>query len=682
MTLVLPYPATVLESPTDSKNLEAIVNAINGISVGSVTVDGTSIVSNSGTVALGPIGAFSILANTGTVSAKPVSKVLNPANFVESTPGTISTSGTLASINVTSSAGYKINGAVALTIDDALNTAAFGFHAGENNTGVLNTFIGHQAGQYNTTGGENTYVGQLAGQMNATGIMNTAVGEHAFGYDLTGSYNVHIGNDTARNWGNGSFNTAVGKSAMYCGAGGKNTAVGMGALMGNSWNVQLGGTVTNGDTVSLTFTGSYAGSPQTISVSTTGKTLTQIAADLVTAYVANTTVWRYGNTGCFQRNNTNLQFSFIPADAMVVTGAVTGAATETLAIAQGPTTDQANIAIGYNALAGYTLSTGANNIAMGESSLYSLTTGTYNVAIGVLAGNALTTGVRNILIGDSAGALLTTGGSSVIIGGQAGSWTTGASQTLVGYRAGWKLTTGTSNTALGSGALTNATTATQNTVVGASALGVGAHTGMQNVAIGYSAMQNNAAAASFHVAVGSNAMADYTDAQASSPNVAVGALTLNGASGASWASVAVGYRAGSALATGTSNTLLGFKSGAALTAASNNTLVGGSVGSVTLATGAGNILIGTDVNCDTASSSTSNTLMIRGSGASVTPVIQATGINTANPKVAIAAGTGSAAPTAGTDIPDKTFMAWKNTTDSSVKLYFNDGGTLKSVALT
>ena len=44
-------------------------------------------------------------------------------------------------------------------------------------------------------------------------------------------------------------------------------------------------------------------------------------------------------------------------------------------------------------------------------------------------------------------------------------------------------------------------------------------------------------------------------------------------------------------------------------------------------------------------------------------------------------GTGTAAPGAGV-LPAGMFTVWKNSTDSSVRLYYNDGGTMKSVALT
>lgn len=630
---------------------------------------------------LSPISAFSVLANTGTASATPSGAALDPANFVINTPGTISTSGTVASIDVTAANGYKITGQVAFTIDANGNVSA-GFHAGENNVGSLNTFLGDKAGQYNTTGGENTYVGQLAGQYNSSGIMNTAVGEHAMGFDQTGSYNTYVGNDAGRNAGNSSSNTGIGKNAIYCGGGGKNTVLGALAYFNNSWNVALGGTVTSGDAVELTFTGSYTGSPQTISVTTTGLTLAQIATALKTAYDANNTLWRNGTAGCFVQDSTNLVFNFIPADAMVVTGNVTGAATETLTIAQGPTIDTNNTAIGYLAMPAYYLTNGSNNIAIGYDTLHYASSASWNVAIGYQAGRALTTAVRNILIGDSAGAALTTNGNSVIIGGQAGSVLTGSNSTFVGYRAGWKMVAGNGNTALGNGALTNATAGNSNVVVGQNAMN-GAATGSANTVVGSNAFQSQASSASSHVAVGNNALANYTAGESTNPNVAVGTSTLNGASGAAYATVAVGHQAGFNMVSGDNTTLIGFKAGRSLTTtASNNTILGSAVASTTLATGSGNILIGVDVNTDTASSSTSNTLQIRGSGASVTPVIQATGINSANPKVAIAAGTGAVAPVAGTDIPDKTFMAWKNTGDGTVKLYFNDGGSLKSVALT
>ena len=52
-----------------------------------------------------------------------------------------------------------------------------------------------------------------------------------------------------------------------------------------------------------------------------------------------------------------------------------------------------------------------------------------------------------------------------------------------------------------------------------------------------------------------------------------------------------------------------------------------------------------------------------------------------NSAVRFQRGTGAVAPVAA-DLPANFAAVWKNTTDSSVRLYYNDGGTMKSVALT
>ena len=62
-----------------------------------------------------------------------------------------------------------------------------------------------------------------------------------------------------------------------------------------------------------------------------------------------------------------------------------------------------------------------------------LTTGTDNVAIGENAGDALTTGSDNTFVGDEAGGATTTGSNNVAIGsGAADANTTGAQNTAVG----------------------------------------------------------------------------------------------------------------------------------------------------------------------------------------------------------------------------------------------------------
>ena len=223
-----------------------------------------SLVSNSGTVGLGTIAATSILGNAGTTAAQPTALALNPANFVVS-GGTVSTSGTVATVNVTSASGYQINGTAVLNIDQAGTSQAtyLGVNAGlasAGSTGLGCTFLGNGAGQSMTSAGsENTFVGAIAGQKVTTGAFLTALGEHAMGYELTPTSSVAIGNDCMRNWVSTGSNTAVGKSAMQYGGGSLNTAVGFQALFGNATVIKFTGTPTAGDSIPVVFTGTFTG---------------------------------------------------------------------------------------------------------------------------------------------------------------------------------------------------------------------------------------------------------------------------------------------------------------------------------------------------------------------------------------------------------------------------------------
>lgn len=50
------------------------------------------------------------------------------------------------------------------------------------------------------------------------------------------------------------------------------------------------------------------------------------------------------------------------------------------------------------------------------------------------------------------------------------------------------------------------------------------------------------------------------------------------------------------------------------------------------------------------------------------------------PRGQISTGSGAVAPTT-VQVPPGKSVIWKNTADSSLRLYHNDGGTLRSVAL-
>ena len=89
---------------------------------------------------------------------------------------------------------------------------------------------------------------------------------------------------------------------------------------------------------------------------------------------------------------------------------------------------------------------GTGNVGLGSGAFGTgLTTGTDNVAIGEAAGDALTSGADNTLVGDNAGGALTTGGNNVAVGsGALLVATTAADNTAVGTLA---LTANSSGTA-------------------------------------------------------------------------------------------------------------------------------------------------------------------------------------------------------------------------------------------
>ena len=635
-----------------------ITDWATAINPATTVVAGTGIAVSSvgpaSTVALANIGAGMVLGNGGSATASPAPLLLNPANFLIS-GGVISTSGTLGVVNLTSNVGLLMNGQPIINIGSNHATfvgigAGYVAQTGTIAPGLGCSFFGEDSGRRNTNGSENTYIGQSAGYFGTTALHNTSVGQHSMGYLVTDGFCTAVGGDAMRNYASGTgFCTAIGASAMYSGGCTYSTAVGGGALTGAGSTVVIGGSVTTTDTVTLTFTGGFVGSPHSVSTPMTGvSTLAQAATAIFNACVADATISPIigGSIASSVIDTNAIRFVWHSTDgtqnaptggggtsttglAVVVTSSVTGAATEAVTIYGGNTGTQ-NLALGYQAMIGAYLTTGSYNIGLGLTSLYSLTTGSSNIAVGQNAGYGLTTGSSCVFIGSAAGQNVATTGNHIAIGQN-------ALQNFAGTGGGY-------------------------------------------VAIGYLAMQNISTGSLQCVAIGQQAVQGAASSTATGIT-GIGHFAFKGVTSGSF-NVGVGYTVGQSVTTGGRNALLGYATGSVLTTGSNNTIIGAQVASATLQTGSGNILIGVDSNTDTAASGTSNTLLIRGSGAAITPAIFASAINTTLPKVAIGAGGGSAVPVAGTDIPASMFMLWKNSTDSTAKLYYNDAGTLKSVALT
>jgi len=125
-----------------------------------------------------------------------------------------------------------------------------------------------------------------------------------------------------------------------------------------------------------------------------------------------------------------------------------------------------------------TNTTGANNTAMGASSLLLNTTGAHNTAVGRLALDANTTGSDNNAFGHGSLGTCTTGlGNCAFGNSSAQAITTGENNVCVGRGAGLILTTGAQNTCIGrsAGENTGPTTGSRNVLIGMDARASSGH---------------------------------------------------------------------------------------------------------------------------------------------------------------------------------------------------------------
>lgn len=181
--------------------------------------------------------------------------------------------------------------------------------------------------------------------------------------------------------------------------------------------------------------------------------------------------------------------------------------------------------------------------------------------------------------------------------------TTGSNNSAVGIGALYSNTTGYSNTAMGTTALMSNTEGYQNSAVGFQALQHNT-TGYSNTAMGYNALYWNTEG-SYNTAMGYSAL-QYN--ATGSYNIAMGhnALFYNKGS----YNIAMGYDAGLGISGSTvsNNVFIGYEAGRSIqTTGDDNVMIGWQAGD-SVTTGAGNILIGYDV--DTPTVATSNHLNI------------------------------------------------------------------------
>jgi trimeric autotransporter adhesin len=229
-----------------------------------------------------------------------------------------------------------------------------------------------------------------------------------------------------------------------------------------------------------------------------------------------------------------------------------------------------NTGIGSYVLLGNT--TGTLNTSVGDSSMQSNTTGGNNVALGVSALQANTTASNNTAVGYQAGYSNTTGALNSFFGRVAGYSNTASANNFFGQYVGYANTTGTENSAFGgsagSSALQANSTGSYNSAFGNGALASNT-TASNNTAVGYQAGYTNATGSS-------NAFFGYQAGYASTDNnnTAMGYRALYAVTGAYYQNTAIGSNAGLASTTGYNNTFIGQNSGSVITTGANNTILG------------------------------------------------------------------------------------------------------------
>ena len=380
--------------------------------------------------------------------------------------------------------------------------------------GTDNILLGTCAGKCNTSGDYNIYLGQYAGERATTVSNNVVIGRYV-GCKLASGGNVILGSSSfSAGAHTGSYNVILGGS-----------------------NFNQGCVSTNGCQISIGYYSNYY----------SGGTACKSIAIGTRALMCN---W---------------------GDRNIAIGEVALSSKTGSGVGSTSLTGSNNVAIGPE-YALYAVTTGLENIAIGQRTGMCVTSGCYNISLGCMAGSGdagsnYGTGNDNVSIGNKAGSQLSSGANNIALGKHAGcAITTGSSNVLMGFNAGPKITTGNGNTFIGGGAGKYTDSSSYSVFIGCTA--------------------------------GHNSEGDHV--------IAIGYYAGHGG-GTKTGSVFIGSHAGDEATGATCTIHIGYKAACNATSANRNIFIGDNL-ATTLTTGDCNILIGSQM--DVASSSTSTTLEI------------------------------------------------------------------------
>ena len=373
--------------------------------------------------------------------------------------------------------------ALASNIEGSDNIA-IGEEALEDNTlGFDNIAIGEDTLKSNTEGSDNIAIGDDALRDNTTGEFNIAIGNDALDSLDEGDNNVSVGVDALNDLASGNYNTALGFEAGGYNEDSDNnisyasgvtllgaltnstdseisnsTAIGYGAVVTASNNIQLGNTdvnyvITSGTVSAAAFVGDGSGLTG-ISTGVNSSTfkdayLNVVIGTKMKSLTSSKTYWTDPDDGTIYFDGYNGYANIAIGDSTLLFN----------------TTGNYNIGLGFQALLNNI--DGNNNIAMGEYALASNIEGSDNIAIGEEALEDNTLGFDNIAIGEDTLKSNTEGSDNIAIGDDAlRDNTTGEFNIAIGNDALDSLDEGDNNVSVGVDALNDLASGNYNTALG------------------------------------------------------------------------------------------------------------------------------------------------------------------------------------------------------------------------
>lgn len=341
-------------------------------------------------------------------------------------------------------------------------------------SGSTNVAIGFNAAAALTSGTNNVAIGQNSLIIGTTAVGSVGIGEGTLNHITTGQYNTAVGFDAlGGNLSTGTQNTALGKVAgnNYTTSESSNIVIGNSGVTGESNVIRIGtaggGLGQQSSAYLAGVTGVTVAGSAPVGVASTGQlsslgfgTATQV---LTSNGASNSPTWQPVSSSGAVITLSGNSGGAIPPDGTGTINVITANTTVKFVGAVNTLTQDfglTNLIIGNSATA---LTSGTNNVGVGQNALRSVSSGGACTCIGDSAGQNISTGTNNTYIGLNAGSSTTTGQQNTAAGvGALLAYTSGSANqgrnTAIGYTTLDKLLTGIYNTCLGIAAGTNYTT--------------------------------------------------------------------------------------------------------------------------------------------------------------------------------------------------------------------------------